>query len=812
MTNQFEPAEFLRLTNGSELVLRPTNIARYGLEAYCNSIQGFTHGMTTGAHKHVNLNPETVNGRKVDWFTCQMDIKDGWTSDVVRTRKAPGRSPNWFGQPGIFRGDCEYHTKRQDDMRRHFLSQHPGISQDYFIKCPVCHFRGRTVALVRKHMDKCQGIYKWAANGCDPGLLCPKYILHMSHWSSEKISGDTHYQKSVVGDPKEHLKKLRKLTGGTVAKDVNVTRIANDETESIQSDSIDDALIDSLLESETESLDGIEFGPPKENDTHTNVNDDLFDVNQHHYVLRMYNDKNYREDRSDAGKNEIILALCQAVLEKQTLLDIGHKLNVIRKKFEGYSLDCDFLWEIQGAFYKQLGGHIVKSEGNDPFKSLESFFPVGSLNAENVKTVHKLLKDYESNYVALPRDQIIDLTGDCLIENQRILKLKKKISEGNENLQAQLAAVCLSKSEFEEFKKESKIEKNSMDQKLSQATQAMKDLEQENRELKEEKRMAASARVDMQKLAVDVKKNKELVQIDMFANIPSFEPGQVKYDAGNGKSGQYGIHSTVEDELKKEQQKLKQEQRNKRKVGTSYADEVSHLNRSRKVAKLTSAEHSIPKSRNKKCGMECEDVLEENYRLNTVNSQLFAESQRIMIASAVNFRQYLCTQAFCDYSMQYLYDKDFRSKRRMHKFLYCILPRFVETFKHCSTGMDAVKPVLINMEAQAWQYFGSIPPSQNLGYFFCEEMILRKTTTPQGLVNSLSTAESVNLCTKCDEEIASHPPNTCQWVTADLTKEFQGLRDKFIHSWLKTKESYDLDSSQFHIGAHGIELESVNTY
>ena len=137
MTNQFDPAEYLRLKNGCELVLRPTNIARYGLEAYCNSIQEFTHGMITGTHENVNYNPEIVNGRKQNWFTCQMDIKDGWTPGVLRTSRAPGRSPNWFGQPGIFRGNCEYYTKRPDDMRRHFLTQHPGISQDYVIKCPV---------------------------------------------------------------------------------------------------------------------------------------------------------------------------------------------------------------------------------------------------------------------------------------------------------------------------------------------------------------------------------------------------------------------------------------------------------------------------------------------------------------------------------------------------------------------------------------------------------------------------------------------------------------------------------------------------
>ena len=111
MTNQFEPAEYLRLKDGCELVLRPTNIARYGLEAYCNSIQEFSHGMILGTHEKVNFNPETVNGRNQNWFTCQMDIKDGRNSDVVRTTRTLGKSPNWLGQAGIFRGSCQYYTR-----------------------------------------------------------------------------------------------------------------------------------------------------------------------------------------------------------------------------------------------------------------------------------------------------------------------------------------------------------------------------------------------------------------------------------------------------------------------------------------------------------------------------------------------------------------------------------------------------------------------------------------------------------------------------------------------------------------------------
>ena len=169
----------------------------------------------------------------------------------------------------------------------------------------------------------------------------------------------------MVGDAKELLERLREVTGELAAKDVNLATIVSDDTATIQNVSIQDVSINMLLESETESLDDAEFGPHLVNDIHTEENDDLFDVKQHQSVLRMYVDKNYRENRSDAGKNEVIRVLCQEVLEKRTLLDIGHKLNIIRKKFEGYSLDAKFLWKIQGAFDNKLGGHIVKNERNE---------------------------------------------------------------------------------------------------------------------------------------------------------------------------------------------------------------------------------------------------------------------------------------------------------------------------------------------------------------------------------------------------------------------------------------------------------------
>ena len=397
MANQFVPEEVLKLKDGSFLLLRPTNCARFGLEPYCNSTQEFSHGVVLGINEKVKHEPETVNGKNQNWFTCQVNLEDGWNSDVKRIFRTITKYPGWLGQPGIFRGSCEYFTQRLDDMRKHFLSQHPGISQDFVFKCPVCLFQNKCSTRVRKHMDSCVKITKWAADGCNPGELCPNYVKNISHWSSQKIGGDTHHQRFVGGDEKELLLKVREVTGGLAAKDVNLATNVNDESATIHDVSIQDVDVNMLLESETESSDDATYGPNPMNDIHTEENGDDFDVKQLQSVLRIFNDKSYREDRSIGSKNEVIRLLSQEVLEKRTLLDIGHKLNILRKKFEGYSLDAEFLWKIQGAFDNKLGGHIVKNEKSDPIESLVSFFPIDSLDAQHVKKVDALLTDYEKS-------------------------------------------------------------------------------------------------------------------------------------------------------------------------------------------------------------------------------------------------------------------------------------------------------------------------------------------------------------------------------------------------------------------------------
>ena len=125
MANQFLPEEFLKLKDGSNLLLRPTNCARFGLEAYCNSTQEFSYGVTLGTNEKVKNKPEIVNGKNQNWFTCQVNMKDGWNSDVKRIARTITKSPGWLGQAGIFRGSCQYYTQRMDDMRKHFFVSAP---------------------------------------------------------------------------------------------------------------------------------------------------------------------------------------------------------------------------------------------------------------------------------------------------------------------------------------------------------------------------------------------------------------------------------------------------------------------------------------------------------------------------------------------------------------------------------------------------------------------------------------------------------------------------------------------------------------
>ena len=211
---------------------------------------------------------------------------------------------------------------------------------------------------------------------------------------------------------------------------------------------------------------------------------------------------------------------------------------------------------------------------------------------------------------------------------------------------------------------------------------------------------------------------------------------------------------------------------------------------------FTSANPLLTKSRGgKKCGKECEDIREENYTL--------LENERyIMVASALVYRQFLCAQAFCNYAMQFLYQKDFKSRQKMYKFLYQILPRFITAFEKCTGEMGSVRQILASKEVGAWFYYKGMLPSQTLAYLYCEDMLVLK----------IASAKDLNLCNTCDKHIASHPPSTCSMVTPELSLQFRDLRVKHNVDWENSKLNYDFDNSQKFIAMRKVKIENVSTY
>jgi hypothetical protein len=374
MTNQFIPEETLELEDGLSLYLRPSNCKRYGLEPYCNSLEEFSYGVWLGTNEKVGYHPEMIGSSKQHWYICQLNEKDGKTGDVKKIARSVSKKPGWLGQDGIFRGDCQYYAQRVDDIRKHFLSQHPGISRDFVYKCPVCLFGNKSITAVRKHMDTCAAITEWVKGGCSPDTLCSIYVTNIKHWTGQKIGGDLHHQKFKAGEEQKLLAEVREKTGGLSVKDVIPASNVKNKSATIQDVNIQDVNMsddeDMLVESEAESSDDMLFGPGLNNTIQTEESDMSFDVKQYSSVRRIFDDKSYREKMTVDNKNEVMRLLSKEVLEQRTLMDLGRKLNILRKKCEGNKIDTEFLWALQDAFNTRLGSHIVKTEESGSMESL----------------------------------------------------------------------------------------------------------------------------------------------------------------------------------------------------------------------------------------------------------------------------------------------------------------------------------------------------------------------------------------------------------------------------------------------------------
>jgi hypothetical protein len=242
-----------------------------------------------------------------------------------------------------FRGDCAYYAQEVDDIRKHFLSQHPGMSQDYVYKCPICGFENKSsITAVRKHMDLCTKIAEWVKDGCSPDKICSIYVTNIKHWSGQKIGGDLHNQKFKLGEEQELLTEVREKTRGLSVKYViSASQVGSKSVTTYDvniEDDIQDGNVsgceDMLVESEEEFDDSF-YSP----NIQTEDCAFSFDVKQNFSVRKIFNDKSYRDKLTFENKDEIMCQLSKEVLEQRTLMELGRKLNILRKKCEGSKMD-----------------------------------------------------------------------------------------------------------------------------------------------------------------------------------------------------------------------------------------------------------------------------------------------------------------------------------------------------------------------------------------------------------------------------------------------------------------------------------------
>ena len=116
MTNQFEPEQYLKLSDVLSLPLRHTNCQRFGLEPFALSTEDYLAGVRVGTNKNVGYKPEK-DGRKVKhWYYCKLNVKDGADESVKKVNRDVTTKPGWYGDRTIFPGDCQYFAQRLDDV------------------------------------------------------------------------------------------------------------------------------------------------------------------------------------------------------------------------------------------------------------------------------------------------------------------------------------------------------------------------------------------------------------------------------------------------------------------------------------------------------------------------------------------------------------------------------------------------------------------------------------------------------------------------------------------------------------------------
>ena len=143
-----------------------------------------------------------------------------------------------------------------------------------------------------------------------------------------------------------------------------------------------------------------------------------------------------------------------------------------------------FLWSLQEAFNKKLGGYIVKGEDSGSISSLMKHFTVGSLAAADLASISDLFNQYEQNLSELPEVRVVDLTvdNDAQME-QELHDMKQEALEKSEALKNSLAKIVLNEEERKNYEEEVLLERNKLAQELSEASRVNKELKQENENL-----------------------------------------------------------------------------------------------------------------------------------------------------------------------------------------------------------------------------------------------------------------------------------------------------------------------------------------
>jgi hypothetical protein len=225
------------------------------------------------------------------------------------------------------------------------------------------------------------------------------------------------------------------------------------------------------------------------------------------------------------------------------------------------------------------------------------------------------------------------------------------------------------------------------------------------------------------------------------------------------------------EEFKRKRKETETEPSKKRKLASSFASEHRNADRSRRPIGLIDA---LPVHHGKgrtSCGEEvCKNRYNENCHLREVD-------KKVTIAAAMSYRQLLCTQAFCKYSKNCLMNGEYGSTRKLYAILYQCLPRFISFFNQCVGELGTVKKLLAVREEKTWGMYGFVPPTQELAYLYCQDL-LKSGISPVDL----------NLCTLCDKKVAEHPPKTCSLVN----EEFKQLSSRKRTEWEESYKNRDL--------------------